>query len=101
MLQNNIEASQSNGNKNPDQMLPNDNYNHMHILRDIINEDTWGDAISPTTQESFIRKEYNYVIPDKIGGFDVDLNNLEFIVFVAEEQHNNIISGNKAQIIVK
>ena len=101
MLQNNIEASQSNGSTNPDQMLPNGKYNHMHILRDIINEDTWGDVISPTTTGTLIEKEYTYTIPDKVGDFDVDLNNIEFIVFVAEKQHRYITNACKAEITKK
>ena len=90
MLQNNIEASQSNGNTNPSQML-----------RDIINEDTWGDAITPTTTGTLIEKEYTYIIPDKVGNFDVDLNNLEFVAFVAERQNNLIINACEAQITKK
>lgn len=101
MLQNNIEASQSSGNTNPSQVLPNGNYNHMHILRDIINEDTWGDVISPTTAGTFIEKEYTYTIPAKVGNFDVDMNNLEFVAFVAERQYNLIINACEAEITKK
>ena len=103
MLQNNIVADQSVNSQshNPSQELPNGKYNHMHILRDIINEDTWGDVISPTTAGSLIEKEYNYTIPAKIGGFDVDLDNIEFIVFVAEKQHRYITNACKAEITKK
>lgn len=100
MLQNNIEADQNNGHTNPSQSLPNGKYNHMHILRDIINADVWGDEVSPTTAESFIEKEYTYVIPERIGGFDVDLTNLEFVVFVADKKHYQINNAAMAQITV-
>ncbi len=101
MIQNNIEASQSNGNTNPDQMLPNGKYNHMHILRDIINTDTWGDEITTTTAGSFVEKKYTYTIPDRVGDFDVDLNNIEFIAFVADKQHYYINNACKAEITKK
>lgn len=83
MLQDNIIAYQSGADQNPDQMY-NGQYRHMHAFRDAITP-TWGDAISPTTEGSFVTKTYTYDIPEKIGSFDVEIDDLEFIAFVTEQ----------------
>jgi hypothetical protein len=86
MLQDSILGSQSGGSTwNPGQMIGNQ-YVHMHILRDVITN-TWGDAISPTTQGTLITRTYEYQIPETIGnpnGVDVDLNNIYFLAWVSE-----------------
>lgn len=86
MLQDSILGSQSGGSTwNPNQMIGNQ-YVHMHILRDVIT-DTWGDAISPTTQGTLITRTYQYQIPETIGnpgGVTVDLNNIYFLAWVSE-----------------
>jgi len=108
LLQNNLEYKESGGFLNPDQALPNGNYNHLRVLRDIISP-TWGDTITTTTQGSFFTKTYTYAIPDTIKSAlpaalknqtirpKVLLEDLEVIVFVSESR-NTIISGNKAEI---
>ncbi len=83
MLQDNIIAYQSGANYNPDQMY-NGQYRHMHALRDVITP-TWGDAISPTTEGSFVTRTYTYDIPETIGSFDVEISDLHFIAFVTEK----------------
>lgn len=87
MLQDSILGSQSGGSTwNPEQML-NGQYVHMHVLRDIITESAWGEAISPTTQGTLITKTYEYPIPEIIGspnGVTVDLNNIFFLAWVSE-----------------
>lgn len=83
MLQDNIIAYQSGADQNPDQMY-NGQYRHMHAFRDAVTP-TWGDAISPTTEGSFVTKTYTYDIPEKIGSFDVEIDDLEFIAFVTEQ----------------
>ena len=86
MLQDSILGSQSGGSTwNPGQMIGNQ-YVHMHVLRDVITN-TWGDAISPTTQGTLITKTYEYQIPMSIGnpnGVDVNLNNITFLAWVSE-----------------
>ncbi|MDR0603124.1 MAG: Omp28-related outer membrane protein [Bacteroidales bacterium] len=105
LLQNNLEKKEG---LFYEDMLPNGNYNHLRVLRDIISE-RWGDTIAQTTQGSFFTKTYIYAIPDTIesglsSDFDgmfvrpkVLLEDLEVIVFVSESK-TNIISGNKAEI---
>ena len=87
MLQDSILGSQSDyGNYNPEQWL-NGQYVHMHILRDVVNESAWGEAISPTTQGTLITRTYEYAIPETIGspnGVNVDLDNIFFLAWVSE-----------------
>ena len=66
MLQDSILGSQSGMSGNPAQVIGSQ-YCHMHILRDVIQENAWGDAISPTTQGTLITKVYEYPIPEMIG----------------------------------
>lgn len=87
MLQDSILGSQSGGSTwNPNQMI-NGQYVHMHILRDVITESAWGEAISPTTQGTLITKTYEYQIPEVIGspnGVDVILDHIFFLAWVSE-----------------
>ena len=109
LLQNNLEGEESGAKwANPAQTLPNGNYNHLRVLRDIISP-TWGDTIATTMQGSFFTKTYIYIIPDTIASQlpniskeqcelpEVLLEDLEVIVFVSESKEN-IISGAKAEI---
>ena len=86
MLQDSIWGSQAGGSDNPMQ-YENGYYCHMHVLRAALTP-TWGDAISPTTAGTLIKKTYQYQIPQTIGspnGVDVDINNLTFLAFVTEK----------------
>ena len=88
MLQDSILGSQTGMSNNPAQVIGNQ-YCHMHVLRDIINESTWGDPISPTTQGTLITRTYSYEIPEVIGnpnGVEVDINNVFFLAWVSERQ---------------
>ena len=86
MLQDSILGSQTGMSYNPAQVVGN-TYCHMHVLRDVVNESAWGDAISPTTQGTLITRTYEYNIPEVIGspnGVEVDLNNIFFLAWVSE-----------------
>ena len=86
MLQDSIMGSQSGMSYNPAQVV-NGTYCHMHILRDIIQESAWGEAISPTTQGTLITKTYEYQIPESIGnpnGVEVKIENIFFLAWVSE-----------------
>ena len=86
MLQDSILGSQSGMTGNPAQVIGSQ-YCHMHILRDVINESAWGDAISPTTQGTLITRTYEYQVPESIGnpnGVVVDLDNVFFLAWVSE-----------------
>ena len=70
-------------------------YHHMHAFRDAITS-SWGDAISPTTAGTLITKTYTYDIPQRIGGsngFDVKLDDIEFLAFVTEKYQSETISN--------
>ncbi|MBQ4206064.1 MAG: Omp28-related outer membrane protein, partial [Bacteroidales bacterium] len=86
MLQDSILGSQSGMSGNPAQVVGGQ-YCHMHILRDVIQESAWGDAISPTTQGTLITKVYEYPIPEMIGspnGVEVKLEHIFFLAWVSE-----------------
>ena len=88
MMQDSILGAQSDyGNYNPSQWIGNQ-YVHMHTLRDIITDNIWGDAISPTTQGTLVTRTYQYDIPESIGspnGVEVDLDNIHFLAFVTQQ----------------
>lgn len=104
MLQDSILGQQAYAETNPAQMV-GEEYCHMHILRDVITAD-WGDEISPTTETSYIKKTYEYLIPDTIGnpnGVAVDINNISFLAFVSEKYQGvptrPILNGNKLTVV--
>lgn len=87
MLQDSILGAQNGGDYfNPEQMI-GDKYCHMHTFRDLITELS-GDEITTTTAGSFVKKTYEYQIPEVIGdpnGVKVDLNNIHFLAFVTQQ----------------
>lgn len=91
MLQDSIMGSQSGMTSNPDQVV-NGTYCHMHIFRDVVNGNAWGEAITPTTQGTLITRTYTYEIPEVIGspnGVEVDLDNILFLAWVSERQQGS------------
>lgn len=85
MLQDDIMGDQEGGQNNPEQYI-NGQYQHNHILRDVITP-TFGEEISPTTAGTLITKTYNYTIPETIGnpnGVEAVIDNIYFIAFVSE-----------------
>ena len=97
LLQNNVEGPQSGGSSyNPSSILPNGNYNHMHMLRHLLTGQ-WGDSITNTSTGSFISKTYTYTVPSNLNGVDYVLGDLEVVVFVAEGQ-DEVISAAKSDM---
>ena len=96
LLQNNVEGPQSGSSANPNQVLPNGNYNHMHMLRHLITGQ-WGDEITTTTQGTLVQRQYSYTLPNDINGVNLDFGNLEIAAFVAEG-HQEIITGSLGTI---
>ena len=102
MLQDNIIAYQSGSHLNPAQVVGGQ-YRHMHAFRDAITP-TWGEDIAPTTAGTFITKTYEYDIPAKIGSFDVDIDDIEFVAFVTETKNEDesttpVLNANKLHYI--
>ena len=105
MIQDSILGSQTGMGDNPAQVIGNQ-YCHMHILRDLVNENLWGDAISPTTQGSLFTRTYTYNIPEMIGtpnGVEVDLDNIHFLAWVSERQQGTptrpILNANELEMV--
>jgi hypothetical protein len=68
-------------------------YKHMHMLRAVITPQ-WGDAITNVAMGSVFQKKYTWNIPAKIGDVNVVAADLEFYVFVSEDQQT-ILTGTK------
>lgn len=98
VVQDNVLGSQSGASYNPSQVVGNQ-YNHMHMLRDLITGQ-WGEEISTTTAGTLVEKNYTYTVPAALGSptaVDAELENLRFIVFVAEGQQE-ILTGIEANV---
>lgn len=89
MVQDSIIGSQSDyGDYNPGGWVSPGQYSHMHVLRDIVTNNIWGDEVTPTTQGSLVVLNYTYEIPETIGspnGVEVDLDNIHFLAFVTQQ----------------
>lgn len=67
------------------------NYEHMHMLRDLITGQ-WGEEITSTTPGSFVEKTYVYTIPESFINIPVIVEDCDVAVFVTET-HQEILSG--------
>ncbi len=91
LLQNNIAGPQTGMASNPAQVLPDGQYNHQHMLRDLLTGQ-WGEVITTTTSGTTVTRQYTYNIPADINGIPVSVGDLEIAAFVAEGQ-TEVISG--------
>ncbi len=87
ILQNDIIGPQSGGGSN---------YNHKHMLRHLVTGQ-WGVEITETTTGSLYTNTFTYEMPDDYNDVDLVLEDLDIVGFVAES-HQEIISGNMAEI---
>lgn len=87
LLQNNTLGPQTGGGMG-------NNYPHQYRLVHMITGQ-WGESISPTTQGSFIDRNYTYTIPAMYNNVPVNLEDMELVVFMTETTQE-IISGNGA-----
>ena len=84
LVQNNVLYYQAGASSYYPENMVNGEYQHKHILRDLLTGQ-WGDTIRQTTAGSFFTKEYAYVIPPQIGDLEVpDVDDLSVVVFVCE-----------------
>jgi hypothetical protein len=81
LLQNNVEGYQLGASANSAQVLPNGNYNHMHMLRHSLTGN-WGTSLSPVTSGSFHSTQYTYTIPASYTNVPAILTDLEVIAFI-------------------
>jgi hypothetical protein len=85
LMQNNIAGPQTGMAANPSQVLPDGQYNHQHMLRDLLTGQ-WGEVITTTTSGTTVTRQYIYNIPASINGIPVSAGDLEIAAFVTEGQ---------------
>ena len=91
VVQDNIEGPQSGMSANPNNVLPNGNYNHQHMLRHLITGQ-WGETISNISSGTLYTNQYTWVMPALVGDVALDPTNISIIAFVSEGQQE-ILSG--------
>jgi len=97
ILQDHVEGPQTGASSfNPSQILPNGNYDHMHMLRHLVTGQ-WGDDITTTTQGTLVQRTYTYTIPADLNGVPYELGNLSIVAFLAEGQQE-VITGAEGPI---
>jgi len=90
LIQNHIFGPQTNGGAG-------NNYEHMEMLRYLITGQ-WGDAVTTTTQGSFVERTYTYTIPNAYLNIPCVVENCQVVAFVAES-HQEILSGDVVNAI--
>ncbi|MCL2291058.1 MAG: Omp28-related outer membrane protein [Bacteroidetes bacterium] len=75
---------------------PYPRYRHMHMLRDLITGQ-WGMDVTPTTTGSFWTHTIEYDIPAHVNNIPIELDDIEILVFMAENQ-KTIITGTEATL---
>ena len=96
VLQNNVEGPQTGGSTfYPEMVLPNGNYLHQHMLKDMITGQ-WGEEITTTTTGSLHVFSADYPIPSDYIGVEAILGYMELGVFVTET-HQEAVSGIKVE----
>jgi len=91
ILQNNILGPQTGGDAG-------NNYNHMHMLRELLTGQ-WGVEITETTTGSLYSKTIVYEIPNNYNDVDVILEDIDIVAFVTES-HQEVVSGISAGDII-
>lgn len=59
-------------------------YPHRHMLRAALTDGFFGDPVEVKDQGEYFGREFNYVLPEAIGGVKTDAVNTEFLVFVTD-----------------
>lgn len=87
MTQDHIRALQYYGTENPDQMMEDGNYDHLHVLRDMLTP-VEGDEVSSVSKGAFVEKKYEWTLPESVNSVPLSLQNLHFVVYVTESEFN-------------
>ncbi|MEO6903309.1 MAG: Omp28-related outer membrane protein [Bacteroidia bacterium] len=98
VLQDNIEGYQEGKSGNPDQVLPNGMYNHLHVFRDLVTGQ-WGEAITTTNKGELVKKQYKYTIPADIRTIPLVIKDIHLVAFIAEGK-TNIITASTGPITI-
>ena len=59
------------------------NYVHNHMLRYLVTGQ-WGDAVTTTTQGTFVTRTYNYIVPASYTSIPCDISKCDIAVFVTQ-----------------
>jgi hypothetical protein len=98
LLQNNVKGPQiDGGNFYPEMRYPDGDYNHMHMLRELLTGQ-WGVDLNNTTQNTFWDSTITYTIPNSYYGLPVSLLDMEVAAFVSDGQEN-IYTGTQEFLI--
>ncbi len=91
LLQDNVPGPQSGGNTwNPNQVLPNGDYNHMHMFRHNLTPNA-GDAITSISSGSLYSNTYSYAMPNDYSGVSLNIPDVHVAVFVSESSTTGAI----------
>lgn len=86
LLQNHIPGPQTGASSfNPQSILPNGEYDHVKMARNMVTGQ-WGVDITSTTTGSTSLETFTYSVPQSINNVDCNLGNLEVVAFIAEGQ---------------
>ena len=99
MLQDYILGDQNGMAYNPDQVVETeegDMYYHMHALRHLLTGQ-WGEAVPAGDSGTFLSKTCTETLPEAIRNVDLDLLDLQIVVFVSEDR-NEVINACYAPI---
>ena len=98
LLQNNVKGPQiDGGNFYPEMRYPDGDYNHMHMLRELLTGQ-WGVDLNNTSQNTFWDSTITYTIPNSYHGLPVNLLDMEVAAFVSDGQEN-IYTGTQEFLI--
>jgi hypothetical protein len=82
VTQDNVPGPQSGASFNPTAILPNGDYNHMHMVRYAMTPNA-GDAISSVTATSLYSNQYTHTFPAAINGIAVNIADLKTVAYVS------------------
>ena len=82
VTQDNVPGPQSGASYNPTAILPNGDYNHMHMVRYAMTPNA-GDAITSVTATSLYSNQFTHTFPAAINGIAVNLADLKTVAYVS------------------
>ncbi|MGJ8661160.1 MAG: T9SS type A sorting domain-containing protein [Bacteroidota bacterium] len=95
LLQDNINGPQTAGaTYNPTYVNPDGTYRHMHMLRDVLNPTSLGDAMTgANTTGTTWTNQITYTVPAAYTGVAADLANLKLLIFITEGNTNIVTAA--------
>ncbi len=99
LLQNNVEGPQTGKSSNPSQVLPNGNYNHSHMLRDLLSTSRYGDNVD-FSAGSLATMSFVYDVPADIGGIATVPHDMDVVAYLLETPSYEIITGCETEMLV-